>query len=94
QRLRDEREQKRATLDERHRYLFDIIATRLGIDKSEVEENVLDSNNFQLMDQFFVENGSQYLVFFYQEPEPEVQQSGADSYRRGLSPYTKSVNTS
>ncbi|CAF4403924.1 unnamed protein product, partial [Rotaria magnacalcarata] len=28
QRLRDEREQKRSSLDDRHRYFFDIIATR------------------------------------------------------------------
>jgi len=43
--LRDEREQKRANLDERHRHLFDIIATRLGIERNEVEDNVLDSSN-------------------------------------------------
>ncbi len=48
QRLRDERENKRANLDERHRHLFDIIATRLGIERSEVEDNVLDSPNVSL----------------------------------------------
>lgn len=43
QRLRDEREQKRASLDERHRYLFDIIAIRLAIDRTEVEDNILET---------------------------------------------------
>ena len=28
------------------------------------------------MDSFFVDDGNQYLVFFYQEPEPENYQSG------------------
>ncbi|CAF0880138.1 unnamed protein product [Rotaria sordida] len=88
QRLREEREGKRSTLDERHRHLFDIIATRLGIERSEVEDNVIDSHNFHLMDQFFINDGSQYLVFFYQEPDPENYQNGADSYRPGLSPYS------
>jgi hypothetical protein len=31
------------------------------------------------MDQFFVDDGSQYLVFFYQEPDPENNQSGGFS---------------
>lgn len=48
QRLRDEREQKRSNLDERHRHLFDIIATRLAIERNEVEENILDSTNVKL----------------------------------------------
>ncbi|CAF1610032.1 unnamed protein product, partial [Adineta ricciae] len=91
QRIRDERDQKRATLDETHRHLFDIIATRLGIDRSEVEDNVVESQNFNLIDEFFEVNGNQYLVFFYQEPE--VQHNETDSHRRGYSPYTTRTNT-
>ena len=30
------------------------------------------------MDQFFVDDGSQYLVFFYQEPDAETHQSGSN----------------
>ena len=48
QRLREEREQKRASLDERHRHLFDIIAVRLAIDRSEIEDHVLESSNVRI----------------------------------------------
>ncbi|UJR23298.1 hypothetical protein I4U23_026313 [Adineta vaga] len=85
QRLREEREQKRAHLDERNRYFFDLIATRLDVDRNEIEDNILESPNFNLMDQFFAENGNQYLVFFYQEPDTESHQSGSDVYRQRYS---------
>ncbi|CAF3537957.1 unnamed protein product [Rotaria sordida] len=88
QRLRDEREQKRSRLDERHRYLFDIIATRIDKDRSAVEDNILESVNFNLMNQFFNVDGSQYLFFFYQEPESESNQAGVDNVRPPYSPYS------
>ncbi|CAF2198528.1 unnamed protein product [Rotaria magnacalcarata] len=88
QRLRDEREQKRSSLDDRHRYFFDIIATRIGKLRSEVEDNILESPNFNLMDQFLIADGNQYLVFFYQEPEIENMQSDLDTYRPRHSSYS------
>ncbi|CAF3405686.1 unnamed protein product [Rotaria sp. Silwood1] len=88
QRLRDEREQKRSGLDERHRYLFDIIATRIDKDRSAVEDNVLESVNFNFMNKFFNADGCQYLIFFYQEPESENNQAGIDNARPAYSPYS------
>ncbi|CAF4402891.1 unnamed protein product [Rotaria socialis] len=88
QRLRDEREQKRSGLDDRHRYFFDIIATRIGKLRSEVEDNILESPNFNFMNQFFIADGNQYLVFFYQEPEIENTQSELDIYRPRHSSYS------
>lgn len=45
QRLHDEREQKRAGFDERHRYLFDLLATRLAFERSDVEDQILESSH-------------------------------------------------
>ncbi len=42
--LKEERDAKRATLDDRHYHVFQIVADRLGIDKNEVEESALDGN--------------------------------------------------
>jgi hypothetical protein len=40
------------------------------------------------MNQFFIEDGSQYLVFFYQEPDIEKYPKGVDSFRPGYSPVS------
>ncbi|CAF0723345.1 unnamed protein product [Didymodactylos carnosus] len=82
-RAREEREGKRSHLDERHHHLFDILATRLGIERHEVEDSILDSPNFSLMDLFFIDGGNQYLVFFYQSDHSNTN----DSYRPSLSPF-------
>ena len=42
QKLKEEREAKRASLDSRHQYLFSAIAAKLGTDEQAVEELVLD----------------------------------------------------
>lgn len=42
QQLKEAREAKRATLDARHQHLFASIATRLGMEDSEVEDFMLE----------------------------------------------------
>ena len=42
--LKEERDAKRSTLDDRHYHIFQIVADRLGLDKNEVEEASLDGN--------------------------------------------------
>jgi hypothetical protein len=40
--LKEEREAKRSTLDERHYHLFEIVGNRVGVEKLEVEDAILD----------------------------------------------------
>lgn len=43
QKLREEREHRRSLLDYRHYYIIETIAETVGVDKSEVEDNILES---------------------------------------------------
>lgn len=44
QRLKEEKEAKRAHLDSRHDYLFAIVASCIDLDKTEVEDAILEGN--------------------------------------------------
>ncbi|XP_055955514.1 dynein axonemal heavy chain 5 isoform X2 [Patella vulgata] len=73
QKLKEEREQKRARLDERHHYILQTVADSLALEKSEVEDYILEGNQIETMDKFMSENGMMRLMFYYQEPEPEKE---------------------
>uniref|UniRef100_A0A3Q2U3D3 Dynein axonemal heavy chain 5 n=1 Tax=Fundulus heteroclitus TaxID=8078 RepID=A0A3Q2U3D3_FUNHE len=71
QKLREEREAKRAQLDGRHDYILSIVASCLGLEKSDVEDAILEGNQqIGRMEQFFVANGLPHLMFYYQQTEP------------------------
>ncbi|CAF4116331.1 unnamed protein product [Rotaria sp. Silwood2] len=68
--LRDER---RATIDPRHEYLFGRLAEAIGIEPSQVEDHILGDDKFDCIDDFFLAGGRRVLMFYYQEsknPEP------------------------
>lgn len=44
QKLKEEKEAKRASLDARHQYVFGMLAMRLNMEESEVEEHMLDGD--------------------------------------------------
>ena len=44
QRLKEEKEVKRATLDSRHQYVFSVVATKLCLEESQVEDFVLEGD--------------------------------------------------
>ncbi|XP_072317021.1 dynein axonemal heavy chain 5 [Eucyclogobius newberryi] len=70
QKLKEEREAKRAQLDGRHDYIFSIVALCLGLEKSDVEDAILEGNQIERMEQFFVSQGLPHLMFYYQDTEP------------------------
>ncbi|KAG9276172.1 dynein heavy chain 5, axonemal [Astyanax mexicanus] len=70
QKLKEERETKRAQLDGRHDYVLSIVASCTGLEKAEVEESILEGNQIERMEQFFAIDGLRHLMFYFQEMEP------------------------
>nr|XP_044988409.1 dynein axonemal heavy chain 5 [Jaculus jaculus] len=78
QRLKEEKEAKRACLDGRHDYLFAIVALCLDLNKVEVEDAILEGSQIERINQLFVVGGSCHLMFYYQDVEaPETGQVGS-----------------
>ncbi|XP_078400904.1 dynein axonemal heavy chain 5-like [Cetorhinus maximus] len=76
--LREEREAKRMQLDSRHEYIFDIVATCVHLERSSVEDAILEGVQLEQIDNFFIVDGRQSLLFFYQEVDlPEAVALGA-----------------
>ncbi|KAI8736693.1 dynein heavy chain 5, axonemal [Biomphalaria glabrata] len=73
QKLKEEREAKRAQLDERHYYVLQTVADSLGLDRSEVEDAILEGNQIETMEKFLGVNGCNRLLFYYQEPETDKE---------------------
>ncbi|KAM7382615.1 hypothetical protein PAMP_002338 [Pampus punctatissimus] len=76
QKLKEEREAKRAQLDGRHDYVLSIVASCLGLEKADVEDAILEGNQIDRMEQFFVAEGLPHLMFYYQDIEP-LEAAGA-----------------
>ncbi|GFO43348.1 dynein heavy chain 5, axonemal [Plakobranchus ocellatus] len=73
QKLKEEREAKRNQLDERHYYVLQTVADSLGMERSEVEDAILEGNQIETMEKFLGVNGCNRLLFYYQEPESEKE---------------------
>ncbi|CAB1334214.1 unnamed protein product [Coregonus sp. 'balchen'] len=70
QKLKEEREAKRAQLDGRHDYVLSIVASCLGLEKADVEDAILEGTQIERMEQFFVAEGLPHIMFYYQDVEP------------------------
>ncbi|XP_064611990.1 dynein axonemal heavy chain 5-like isoform X2 [Liolophura sinensis] len=73
QKLKEERDAKRASLDERHWYILQTVADCLVMEPAEVEDAILEGRQIEIIDKFLAENGSSQLMFYYQEPEVEKE---------------------
>ncbi|KAF4087596.1 hypothetical protein AMELA_G00072460 [Ameiurus melas] len=69
QKLKEEREAKRARLDGRHDYTLSIVASCTGLEKAEVEDAILEGAQIDRMEQFFSADGLPHLMFYYQDTE-------------------------
>ncbi|XP_072567808.1 dynein axonemal heavy chain 5 [Paramormyrops kingsleyae] len=61
------RDERRALLDVRHKYLISKLADGAGLVEGEVEETLISDDKFSLIEDFFAANGSKKLIFFYQD---------------------------
>ncbi|XP_036378537.1 dynein heavy chain 5, axonemal, partial [Megalops cyprinoides] len=61
------KDERRAMLDARHKYLITKLADGVSLGEAEVEEVLISDDKFNLIEEFFAPNGSKRLLFFYQE---------------------------
>ncbi|XP_053100655.1 dynein axonemal heavy chain 5-like isoform X3 [Hemicordylus capensis] len=69
QKLKEEKEAKRAHLDGRHDYILSIVASCVGLEKTEVEDAILEGNQIERIDKFFTVGGFRHIMFYYQDVE-------------------------
>ncbi|NXK95666.1 DYH5 protein, partial [Formicarius rufipectus] len=61
------KEERRAQIDGRHKYLISRLADGIDLSDQLVEEAIISDDKFQLIEQFFAPSGLKKLVFFYQD---------------------------
>ncbi|NXN20889.1 DYH5 protein, partial [Nycticryphes semicollaris] len=61
------KEERRAQIDERYKYLISRLADGIGLSEQQVEEAIIADDKFQLIEQFFAPSGLKKLLFFYQD---------------------------
>ncbi|NXV14434.1 DYH5 protein, partial [Cepphus grylle] len=61
------KEERRAQIDERYKYLISRLADGIGLSEQQVEEAIISDDKFQLIEQFFAPSGLKKLLFFYQD---------------------------
>ncbi|KAM8815689.1 dynein axonemal heavy chain 5 isoform 1-T1 [Rhynchonycteris naso] len=89
QRLKEEKEAKRASLDGRHDYLFGIVASCVELNKTEVEDAVLEGNQIERIDQLFAIGGLRHLMFYYQDVE--IAETGQHSSSGEVNPISGKI---
>ncbi|XP_068050765.1 dynein axonemal heavy chain 5-like isoform X2 [Anomalospiza imberbis] len=61
------KEERRAQIDGRHKYLISRLADGIDLSEQQVEETIISDDKFQLIEQFFAPSGLKKLLFFYQD---------------------------
>ncbi|KAK0132521.1 Dynein heavy chain 8, axonemal [Merluccius polli] len=68
-RYKEAREARRKELNSSHKYIFQVLADRLYLEVTAVEEFILDSSSLAPFDNFFAQGGCKTISFVYQESE-------------------------
>ncbi|XP_041805872.1 dynein heavy chain 8, axonemal-like [Chelmon rostratus] len=63
------REERKKLLTPAHKYMINILADRLSLEPTAVEEFILDSSSLAAFDDFFAKGGCKTISFLYQESE-------------------------
>ncbi|XP_037644332.1 dynein heavy chain 8, axonemal-like isoform X1 [Sebastes umbrosus] len=63
------REERKKFLTPAHKYMIDLLADRLSLEPTAVEEFILDSSSLAAFDDFFAKGGCKTISFVYQEAE-------------------------
>ncbi|KAM5298595.1 dynein axonemal heavy chain 8-like [Ctenodactylus gundi] len=66
-RFREARESRKMQIEPSYKYIFEILAEKLGLDLVTVEELILDCPSIEAFAHFFEKNGCRTLKFLYQE---------------------------
>ncbi|XP_073740929.1 dynein axonemal heavy chain 8 [Callorhinus ursinus] len=66
-RFRDSRENRKMKIDPSYKYIFEILAEKLGLDLVTIEELILDCPSLDAFAHFFMKDGCKTLKFLYQE---------------------------
>uniref|UniRef100_A0A667G8R3 Dynein axonemal heavy chain 8 n=1 Tax=Lynx canadensis TaxID=61383 RepID=A0A667G8R3_LYNCA len=66
-RFREARENRKMKIDPSYKYIFEILAEKLGLDLVTIEELILDCPSLDAFAQFFMKDGCKTLKFLYQE---------------------------
>ncbi|XP_049912492.1 dynein axonemal heavy chain 5 [Epinephelus moara] len=69
------KEERRVTLDARHKYLISRLVDARTLVEPEVEDALISDDKFSLIDDFFAANGSKRLIFFYQNVKQHLSSS-------------------
>nr|XP_019968247.1 PREDICTED: dynein heavy chain 5, axonemal-like [Paralichthys olivaceus] len=73
------REERRGTLDARHKYLIGRLADAGMLGEAEVEDAVISDDKFRLIEDFFAANGSKKLIFFCQDVKQNLSSTQSSS---------------
>ncbi|XP_010787220.1 dynein heavy chain 5, axonemal-like [Notothenia coriiceps] len=78
------KEERRAALDPRHRYLISRLEDAGTLGGAEVEDALISDDKFSLVEDFFAANGSKKLMFFYQDDLSSVEVTNSATDQRKL----------